>query len=123
MNKTRKQIYTQLFSEKEKVELGKVEVDLGIAQDIANLSQEAEAEFTRGENEKKGIKQLAGDAISSFKQARIKANQVVKAYEKFESSAKDLGLDIPARIKNIAEDAREVISQGEEEIKQLQNFR
>ena len=105
------------------VELTKVEVELNIAKDIVLVMKEAQKDWSAASGKEDKILSLASDAISDYKQARIKYNDAVKAYEKLESSAKELGLDVPKEVRELAGRAKSFVDEGAEKIKFLQSVR
>jgi len=116
------------LSNKENVELKKVElsaemVELNVAKDIINVMKAAQKEWSAGDGLEQRIKDTASDAISAYKQARIKYNEAFKNYEKLESDAKSLGLEVPKNVKELGVRAKSFIDEGAEKIKNLQKIR
>lgn len=109
--------------EQKEVELSSEVVELNVAKDIVAVMKQAQKEWSAGDAKEEKIKGLANDAISDYKQARIKYNEAFQNYKKLESSAKDLGLDVPSDVKALADRAESFIKEGEDKIKSLQKIR
>ena len=94
---TTKSVYNKLFSE-DKVELGKHEVELAIADDLKKLMQEAlsnknkyTAEALRAVDQIKKAKNIAIDWRTNLQDASKKLNDVIVR-------AKEIGIDVPKEI-------------------------
>lgn len=94
---TTKSVYNKLFSE-DKVELGKHEVELGLADDLKKLMQEAltnknkyTAEALRAVDQIKKAKNIAIDWRTNLQDASKKLNDVIV-------KAKEIGIDVPKEI-------------------------
>lgn len=94
---TTKSVYNKLFSE-DKVELGKHEVELGLADDLKKLMQEAltnknkyTAEAFKAVDQIKKAKIIAIDWRTNLQDASKKLNDVIV-------KAKEIGFDVPKEI-------------------------
>jgi hypothetical protein len=94
---TTKSVYNKLFSE-DKVELGKHEVELGLADDVKKLMQEAltnknkyTAEAFKAVDQIKKAKIIAIDWRTNLQDASKKLNDVIV-------KAKEIGFDVPKEI-------------------------
>ena len=105
------------------VELKSEKVELNIAKDVVSIMKEAQKDWSLADGKEQKIKDLANNAISDYKQARIKYNEAFKNYEKLTSSAKELGLEVPKQVKDLGERAKSFIDEGAEKIKALQKLR
>lgn len=122
MKNIKDRINEKLFKQEEAVELSEV-VELNVAKDIVKVMKDAQKDWSAADGKEERIKGLANDAISDYKQARIKYNNAVEAYKKLESQAKDLGLDVPSDVKSLADRAKSFVDEGEAKIKALQKIR
>ena len=106
-----------------KVELKSEVVELGLSQDVKSLSKIVSKEWDAGRKIEEKLSALASDAITSFKQSRVKANELITKYEKMESQAKDLGIELPTGLLNMYQDAKSTIKDGGDKIKKLQQVK
>ena len=104
---TTKSVYNRLFAE-DKVELGKHEVELGLADDLKKLMQEAltnknkyTAEALRAVGQIKKAKNIAIDWRTNLQDASKKLNDVIV-------KAKEIGIDLPKEILSY----KDVVSKG-----------
>ncbi len=105
------------------VELKSEKIELGSIDEIKKLNKVVAKEWETGRKIEEKLSTLASDAITAFKQSRVKANELVKIYEKTEKQAKDLGIELPTGILNAYQDAKSAIKDGEEKIKNLQKLK
>tara|TARA_R100000951_G_scaffold40739_1_gene34540 strand:+ start:91 stop:459 length:369 start_codon:yes stop_codon:yes gene_type:complete len=118
-----KSVYAKINSVSKEVELSSEKVKFNISKEVVSSMKEAQKEWSKGDSKEAKIKDLANDAISDYKQARLKYNEAFKSYEKLASSAKELGLEVPKQVQDLGERAKSFLDEGGEKIKSLQKIR
>jgi hypothetical protein len=94
-----KSVFDRLFKE-ESVELSKVDVELGLADDVKKAYTDAIA-ARKSANESYGtIVAFLKEVNAKLNDAKSKSESALQVIERFEKAAKELGVDIPAEVKN-----------------------
>jgi hypothetical protein len=104
------EITRALNSKSDKVDLKAEKIELTIVGDIDKGIKEALKELDSVEKLKAKAKQPITDAISANRQAGIIATNTLKLVENFKQQAKELGIDVPANIKDMEGRADKIIT-------------
>jgi len=99
-----------LNSRSESVKLKAEKIELTVVSDMEKEMKLAIKELSSGDSFVAKAKQPIEDAKSANRAAGVAANNALKMYASFASSAKELGIDVPANVADIKARAEKVVT-------------
>ena len=91
----RQEIYNALFKESKEVELSKMEVELGLVQDVEKLSENVFKQAGKFEDIVQQIEQKQDELAKEFISTEKELSLLDKTYQQLRKNAQVLGLDVP----------------------------
>ena len=82
------------------VSLKSEKIELGLADDVKKAYSEAMSARNAANDKYNTIKSYLNEVLSSLNNAKKTSENALQIITKFEAAAKDLGVDIPAEVKN-----------------------
>ena len=89
-------IYNALFKESKEVELSKMEVELGLVQDVEKLSDNVFKQAGRFEDVVQEIEKKQTELTKEFIATEKELSILDKTYQQLRKNAQVLGLDVPS---------------------------
>ena len=99
-----------LNSKSESVKLKAEKIELTVVSDMEKEIKLAIKELSNVNSSVAKAKQPIEDAKSANRAAGVAANNALKKYDAFSKSAKELGIDVPAKVVEIKTKADKIIS-------------
>lgn len=115
-----KSVLKKLFSEKEQsVELSEVQVELGLIEDVKKEYNKYSKSQVNGNSKTNAVVDAAKQAIAQYQQAVKDYSLITQQVNYIKKQAVDLGVEVPAVIKQLEQEVNSSIVYMNDRIKKL----
>jgi type VII secretion effector (TIGR04197 family) len=115
-----KSVLKKLFSEKEQsVELSEVQIELGLIEDVKKEYNKYSKSQVNGNSKTNAVVDAAKQAIAQYQQAVKDYSLITQQVNYIKKQAVDLGVEVPAVIKQLEQEVNSSIVYMNDRIKKL----